>query len=251
MTETDRAALDVEFLAWLRLASEAAWRNHVPSDFNAAGVGGLDWKSGTRWRGGMTDAEISAAETRYGLTFPPDYRLFLATLHTPDPPMIGAHYEDSGLVPTSGRKFPDWTGRSEPIESALVWPVEGLVSSIDHDESWHDSWGPRPRGRKQRGRLVRELVAAGPQLVPVFGHRYLAGPGDRAGNPVLSIYGSDVIVYAPGLRAYLPSELGLSPPSTPGYESAGTEEPIPFWQDVIDGLSGAARGRVGRGRPPG
>lgn len=42
MTDTDQAALDVEFLAWLRLASEAAWRNHVPSDFNAAGVGGLD-----------------------------------------------------------------------------------------------------------------------------------------------------------------------------------------------------------------
>lgn len=229
--------LDVEFLEWLRRATEAAWRDHVPRDLNRAGAGGLDWQPRTRWRGGMSATEISAAETRYGLVFPPDYRLFLETLHTPDPPMIGAHYEGSGLVPTSGRRFPDWTGPSGPIESGLAWPVEGLISSIEHDESWHDSWGPRPRGRKQRGRLVRELVAAGPQLVPVFGHRYLVGPGDRAGNPVLSIYGSDVIVYAPGLRAYLPNELGLSPPSTSGKGHARPVDPIPFWQDVIDGLS--------------
>lgn len=165
--------------------------------------------------------------------------------------MVGAHYEGSGLVPTSGRKFPDWTGRSEPIESALAWPVEGLISSIDHDESWLDSWGPRPRGRKQRGRLVRELVAAGPQLVPVFGHRYLAGPGDRVGNPVLSIYGSDVIVYAPGLRAYLPSELGLSPPLDARIRERwdGGADPVLAGRDRRP--LGVARGRVGRGRPPG
>jgi hypothetical protein len=46
---------------------------------------GLGWQPGTRWRGGMTEAEVAQVEDRYGLTFPSDYRLFLQTLHTTDP----------------------------------------------------------------------------------------------------------------------------------------------------------------------
>jgi hypothetical protein len=32
----------------------------------------------------MSDAEIASAQDRFGLTFPPDHRLFLAPLHTPE-----------------------------------------------------------------------------------------------------------------------------------------------------------------------
>lgn len=230
------AVLDDDFLEWLRRATETTWRSHVPRDFKAAGVGGLDWQTGTRWRGGMTDAEIGEAEDRYGLRFPPDYRLLLATLHTPDPPMVGARFVGTELVPSYGRLFHDWTGDPEPIQSAIAWPLDALLWSIEHDESWHPSWGPRPRGKRQREALLRQSVEAGPQLVPVLGHRYLVGPPDRIGNPVLSIYGADVIVYGSDLRSYLLAELDLDPLAS---SDGGDEEPadgIPFWQDVIDGL---------------
>ena len=107
-----------------------------------------------------------------------------------------------------------------------------MLRSIEDNQIWHPSWGPRPRERQHRDVVVRRLAAGGPQLIPIFGHRYLAGPGDRSGNPILSIYGSDVIVYASGLRVYLPFELGLES------SGAGTKVAlVPFWQDVIDGLS--------------
>jgi hypothetical protein len=50
----------------IRTANERIWADPYP---------GLGWQPGTRWRGGMTDAEVAQAEERYGVRFPPDYRL--------------------------------------------------------------------------------------------------------------------------------------------------------------------------------
>ena len=79
---------------------------------------------------------------------------------------------------------------------------------------------------------MHELGAAGPQLVPVFGHRYLVGPADRASNPVLSIYGADVIVYGRDLEDYLRRELGLP---TQGELATGEDADLGLWADVIGG----------------
>ena len=223
-----------EFLEWFRDATETEWRTHAPRDHFAASVGGLDWQEGTRWRGGMTSEQIRAAESRFGLTFPPDYRLFLETLHTPDPPMVGARFEGSQLVPHSERQFPDWTGDPGAIEARMAWPLEGLLWSIEADESWYRTWGPRPDTKAEREAVVRQLAAAGPQLIPVFAHRCLVG-SETAGSPVLSLYGSDVIFYGPDLRSYLLVEFHFLDRET-AFAGAGALEPIPFWQDVIDCL---------------
>jgi hypothetical protein len=227
--------IDLAYLEWLRAETETLWRVHVPRDHVAAGVGGLDWQTGTRWRGGMTDTQISDAEARFGLVFPPDYRMFLSVLHTPDPPMVGAFFRGSALFPAEGRQMPDWTGDPESIEAAIEWPLRGLLASIE-DVGWHATWGPRPNDPKEREARVRTLAGGGPQLIPVFGHRYLAGPPDRTGNPILSVYGSDVIILAAELGSWLPSELGIAqhPLSSANLESGAG---IPFWGDVIAGLS--------------
>lgn len=225
---------DRALLAQIAHASETAWRAAVPRDVPAAGVGGLEFQPNTRWRGGMTETEIALAEKTFGLSFPPDYRLFLATLHTPDPEMAGAGFAGSSAVQTTGRQFPDWTGDPRQVRKLFDWPADGLVWSAEADHWWPSIWGPRPRFGRGRAKRIRDLVSAGPQLIPVFGHRFLVGPGDRVGNPVLSIYGSDVIVYAPNLWAYLPLELGLFDliPEPPTETRAPA---IDFWQDVIDG----------------
>ncbi|HEX7591728.1 MAG TPA: hypothetical protein VF375_07240 [Candidatus Limnocylindrales bacterium] len=183
----------------------------------------------------MTPEQIRAAESRFGLTFPPDYRLFLETLHTPDPPMVGARFEGSELVPHSEWEFPDWTGDPAPIEARMAWPVEGLLWSIEADGSWYRTWGPRPSTKAEREAVVRRLAAAGPPLIPVFAHRCLVG-SENAGNPVLSLYGSDLIVYGPDLRSYLLVEFNFLDWETAHAGAAGSPKPIPFWQDVIDCL---------------
>ena len=151
-----------EFLAWLRSVTETRWETHVPRDFEAARVGGLDWAPRTKWRGGMTEAQVSEVQRRFGLVFPPDYRRFLRTLHTTDPEMVGAFFEGHTLVSKTGRSLYDWLGEPDPIITAIAWPVDGLMWSIEADGSWHRNWGQRPEFESGRVDVIRTMAANGP-----------------------------------------------------------------------------------------
>jgi hypothetical protein len=105
--------------------------------------------------------------------------------------------------------------------------------SIEADDSWHPNWGKRPASASERARVVRELAENGPQLIPVFQHRYLVGAPEVEGNPVLSMYGSDVIVYADDLESYLTIELTDQPWHVSRHGELA--EMLGFWWDVIDG----------------
>jgi hypothetical protein len=87
------------------------------------------------------------------------------------------------------------------------------------------------------------LVAAAPGLIPVFGHRYLLARPCVVGNPVLSVYQSDIIVYGEDLRGYLLIEFGdllgldrerLAQERTAIERMEGCEA-IPFWGELIAG----------------
>lgn len=224
-----------DFPEWLRTVTETRWKTHIPRDFQAAGVGGLDWARGTKWRGGMTEAQVDDAQRRFGLVFPPDYRRFLTTLHTTDPEMVGAFYEGSTLVAKTGRSLQDWLGDAGPIDKALAWPVDSLLGSIEADSPrWHPNWGERPATKRGRVEVIRGLAASGPPLIPVFGHQYLLGEPLAEGNPVLSMYGADIIVYADDLESYLASVLAGQPARVS--ESSLSLETLGFWRDVIEGF---------------
>jgi hypothetical protein len=182
----------------------------------------------------MTDAEIEGAEMQHNLRFPPDYRLFLTTLHTPDPPMVGAAFEGDRLVDQDGRAFVDWQGDPADVKRRLEWPLDGLLWSIEANIGWNPNWGPRPRTKASREAVIRKLAMSGPQLVPVAWHAYVAGPPERTGNPVLSMYGADVIVYASDLRQYLLTVFHLDPAVVAGADPEGIGATIPFWADVIE-----------------
>jgi hypothetical protein len=185
----------------------------------------------------MSDAEVALAERRYGLLFPPDYRLFLQTLHTTDPERV--EYVDGTIHAHVGRPFHDWQGDRGPIDRAMAWPLEGLRWSIEADEEhWRRSWGDRPATSEEVAATLQGLVADGPPLIPLMGHRYLVGAPLETGNPVLSTYGSDVIVYAPTFGAWLVAELAqMVDPLLRALAPSVPAEPrgVPFWQDVIDG----------------
>jgi len=217
----------VGFLERLRAETERIWADPYL---------GLGWQPGTRWRGAMTDAQVTQAEERYGLTFPPNYRLFLQTLHTTDPERV--RYVDGTIHSPVGRPSHDWQGDRSQIDDAMSWPLDGLLWSIEAEDSWSSSWGDRPPTPESRAARVRELAAGGPPLIPLKGHRYLVGEPLEAGNPVLSIYGSDVIVYEPTFGTWLVAELAqMVDPSlrelAPRVD--GDVPAIPFCQDVIDG----------------
>lgn len=85
----------VDFLDWLRRVTERTWAglDDPPEDvFNRY------WRRGTRWTGGLTKEAIAEVEERFGVWFPPDYRLLLQTLHSTAPWMRGGRYVDRGEV---------------------------------------------------------------------------------------------------------------------------------------------------------
>jgi hypothetical protein len=224
------------FLEWLRLSTERVWdkvTEKTLSDFERTGVGGASWRRGTRWIGGLSEAEINKAERRYGLYFPADYRLFLRALHSTTPRRSGARFIDDGSMRAIERPaFFDWQRDDEEIRTALAWPLEGLLFDVEQNALWLPSWGARPNTAEERKARVEALLADAPKLVPIVGHRYIVPVEPHV---VLSVYQSDVIVYGNDLRAFLLAELGpmLGLPSdgTWANASAGT---IPFWGELAE-----------------
>lgn len=133
-----------------------------------------------------------SAQSAYGVQFGTDHREFL-----------------SEALPVGDRWF-NWRDLDDDrIRAAIAWPLEGVLFDVDENGFWPASWGERPSDERARRELVDAQVCMWPQLVPLYGHRYLpAAPyGTRA--PVFSVYQTDVIVYGDDLLDYLRREFGL------------------------------------------
>jgi hypothetical protein len=157
---------------------------------------------------GLADAEVAAAEARFGLRFPPDLREFLQT-----------------ALPR-GPQFPDWrSGDEAELRDWLDRPRQGVLFDVAHNGFWLDEWGPRPGPLAEALRVASGLVAAAPRLVPIYGHRMMPDEPPWAGNPVFSVHQTDIIPYGFDLADYLRHEFGL-----PGREPwPGRVRPIRFW----------------------
>ncbi len=239
---SDRIPSDFDkcFLDWFRRRTEEAWARYQPRDFMAGRVGGLDWQGGIRWSTGPSDAEINQVESWWAVRFPPDYRLFLRHLHTMDRAMVGARFVDATqMIPTKGPSFYTWLTDTSALREAFEWPLEGLLFDLRHNDLWLPGWGARAATLSEGEARIRELVAAAPRLIPIYGHRYILGEPHTSGNPVLSVYQSDIIVYGQNLRSYLLVEfaaiLGISPAQNLDEEQTGTSavEDVPFWGEFL------------------
>jgi hypothetical protein len=181
------AEFGVDFLRWLRRASEHAW---AAVDEPPEAEFGLYWRRGTRWTGGLADRAIADVEDRYGLRFPPDYRLFLQTLHSTTPWMRGGTYVDGEHVEAyEAPGFYDWRHDDLQIREAMA-VVANVMTELPFDaQAWQQTWlhsDPKPI------------------LIPIFGHRYVVADDTQW---ILSIVESDAIVYGESLRDYLLREL--------------------------------------------
>ncbi len=161
--------------------------------------------------GGLTAAEIAAAETTYGFTFPPDLSEFL---------QLG--------LPRGGR-WADW--RDNPgadITERMAWPVDGMVFDVRYNRFWMDEWGPRPADDNEAEAVTRSAMADAPPLIPICGHRYLPSTPCESGNPVLSVYQTDIIYYGTNLLSFLNNELGRR------HELIGSIRDVPFWGRLVE-----------------
>ncbi|WP_437595680.1 hypothetical protein WMF28_24195 [Sorangium sp. So ce590] len=182
----------------------------------------MDWRAeykiltdaGVTIAPGLTEAEITRAESAIGAGFPPDLRSFLS----------------KGLP--IGARFPDWREPdSTEIRRQLDWPFEGMAFDIEHNVFWWDAWGVRPSELPAALQIARAMVAEAPRLIPVAGHRYIPAEPALAGNPVFSVYQTDIIYYGNDLATYLRREFLRHPRDA---AVRGEVRRIRFWSELVD-----------------
>lgn len=164
---------------------------------------------------GLKPAEIQAIEDEHGFRFPPDLKEFL---------MFALPVSDG---------FIDWRrAPREHILNRLEWPLEGMRFDIKHNAFWLDEWGARPADDAAAFAIAEEAVAAAPRLIPIFGHRYIAADPCEAGNPVFSVYQTDIIYYGRDLWDYLEREFYTAFDREP-HQDLEPLKIIPFWDALV------------------
>jgi hypothetical protein len=79
--------------------------------------------------------------------------------------------------------------------------------------------------------IARAKVAEAPRLIPVAGHRYMPAEPELTGNPVFSVYQTDIIYYGDDLATYLRCEFNRLSYTDAVHESLRR---IRFWSDLVD-----------------
>ena len=105
----------------------------------------------------------------------------------------------------------DWRARADKgVRRAVRRPLEGVLFDVENDVFWPRSWGGRPGSAGARLDIVERHVGTWPQLVPLYGHRYLPAAPFGPGAPVFSVHQTDVVIYGIDLLDYVAREFGTT-----------------------------------------
>jgi hypothetical protein len=133
---------------------------------------------------GYSQAQLDDVQAKWELRFPPD----LVDLLREQRPLIDAP------------QCFDWvTADAEHIRERLAWPFESHWRSVEINEFWWPEWGERPASVVDQREKLRGIFADAPKLIPLFGHRYIPDEPHESGNPVFSVFFSDIIHYGANL----------------------------------------------------
>ena len=162
------------------------------------------------WGPPYTRSQLEDAQAKWDLRFPPD----LMALFLERRPV----YDRGHMV--------DWVADSdERIRDALDWPLRGFWIDVEKAGIWWPEWGKKPSNRDARYEVLKAAFNKAPTLIPIYGHRYIPDEPHEDGNPVFSVWQTDVIYYGANLTDYFDREFG-----------DGREKPwpvalkdIPFW----------------------
>ncbi|UQZ36209.1 hypothetical protein C2I18_23410 [Paenibacillus sp. PK3_47] len=165
---------------------------------------------------GLSPQELSEIEQRYQIVFPDDLRQLYA----------------AGLP--VGDRFLNWRDGSsanvERIRRSLNWPLEGMIFDVMHNSFWYPAWGDKPDLPEDRVRICEREYSKIPTLIPIYSHRYLPSNPPEAGNPVFSVYQTDIVYYGENLLEYFKVEFGDKPHGAIEFDQI---KPIDFWSDVM------------------
>ncbi len=172
-----------EFLTEFKRQTEARWQH---ADINPT-IYGFQFQRGTRWNRGLSTAKIKAYEAALDVRFPNDFEHMLHIINGTDLPTLNV-YGSSGEPPRT------YVGvYSYPRDLSIVQQMRQDIGR-DRDEI--------AAVLSDQGFDLESTAG----LVAIFSHRYIVCGTDPDKSVVLSIVGTDAIVYGDSLRTYLQKE---------------------------------------------
>ncbi len=168
-------------------------------------------KAGITFEAGLTDKEVQAIESEFRFVFPQDLRALLQT-----------------ALPV-GQDFLNWRSEDKvSIQKRMNWPLYGLEFDIENNNLWQESWGVKPDDIDEAKKTLKRLIEQAPKLIPIFSHRMIPDLPHEAGNPIFSVYQSDIIYYGSDLEDYLRREFLQHSVSL-----TGEPRHIEFWDTLV------------------
>jgi len=133
------------------------------------------------------------------------------------------------------KNWPNWREIDSPIvQQMLNWPYEGICFDIENNVFWPQKWGSKPSSLRDCFDVAKQVSKEAPKLIPVFGHRYLPDRPGIEGNPVLSVYQTDIIYYGSDLWNYFQNEFHYYF-GTPKHQIDEPIRRVEFWSEIVDG----------------
>lgn len=81
--------------------------------------------------------------------------------------------------------------------------------------------------------IAHQAIEQAPRLIPIAGHRYIPDAPAEAGNPIFSVYQTDIIYYGRDLFEYLENEFGDYFFGQKRYQITEPVKSIAFWSYLV------------------
>lgn len=193
----------VSFFETIKKESEIFWADTSPNK----GIYGFQIQQDSKWRQGLSDTEIQEFENSIGFSFPTPLRNFYKTINGLTKQGINI-YGNDGTPHAFRSVFYSYPDDMALIKEQIDWIYEATSVKKENLESLEVS-----------------------RIFPVYGHRFMLI--DIPGNPILSMYGDDIIYYAENLSKLLVNEIfSGNIYNVSDFESPPQSQPeIKFWLD--------------------
>ncbi|MBF0658679.1 hypothetical protein IPZ60_08025 [Psychrobacter sp. NG25] len=167
---------------------------------------------------GLSDEEVQQIENKFNLRFTPDLQYFL----------------QKELPISNG--FVNWRlGLQSKIEAMDIrkridWPFSGIVFDIEHNAFWMEEWGEKSNDLNKNIMVAEIYYETYPKIIPIYSHRYIPSEPHKTGNPVFSIYQTDIIYYGYDLAHYFAHEFRFE--LSDKFPIIDAPNHIDFWGDI-------------------
>lgn len=153
-------------------------------------VYGFQIQPNTKFTKGISRKEIDKLEILFGFDFPWDYRKMLLVFTNLDTPMISINPEDESDIKYSKDNF--FYNYPEDYDKSR-WLIDDIEEFKIEAEA----------ALTEAGFDVSQIVG----YIPMYNHRALVVFKDKYLSPVISAWGSDIIMFGNNLKEYLQNEL--------------------------------------------